>query len=482
MRHTTYCKSIFLFIMAAFFSVHSSGQIVWQKTIGSGNDTAEIANDVFVNRDGSFIVAGQTDIGTVMKFDTAGSIVWKTYLPNSSTLSTVIAFDDTSYLCLGSGISVDTVTGNHWGGFDVLLAKINMNGSVIWQKYYGGSKQDKGVDIVKTTDGGFAVLSNTHSTNGQLAGADSLPPAERNAWIFKINPAGHLIWQKSLDYLDSNFNDDAAAILIANDQQLMVQTFPGTYLVNQTSGAVSYFNYSDNGMPGYIYPSPISVCKTDDGNAYLFCYHGLIGFDFGVKKIALDGTLLSIDTITSPVLPPRVAQHGIIALPGGEYFCAGYIEIINWPGEAPEYINGNIYNSYTRQLSNFGNDYDDYFASVKLLPGGEGVLAVGYTNGYSSDVGPGPFTSDIWMVKINFGTAIREPSVWTGAASVAWENPANWNTNKVPDINTTVTIPAGAPNFPEISSNANCYTISINPAATVLVKTGFKLYVAGKNN
>ena len=79
-------------------------------------------------------------------------------------------------------------------------------------------------------------------------------------------------------------------------------------------------------------------------------------------------------------------------------------------------------------------------------------------------------------------SGVTVPSVWTGAASVAWENPANWNTNKVPDINTVVTIPAGVPNFPEISSNANCYTININPAALVLVKTGFKLNIAGKNN
>ncbi len=65
---------------------------------------------------------------------------------------------------------------------------------------------------------------------------------------------------------------------------------------------------------------------------------------------------------------------------------------------------------------------------------------------------------------------------------MAWENPANWNTNKVPHINTIVTIQAGVLNFPEINSNANCYTSNSNPAATILVKTGFKLNVAGKNN
>jgi len=74
------------------------------------------------------------------------------------------------------------------------------------------------------------------------------------------------------------------------------------------------------------------------------------------------------------------------------------------------------------------------------------------------------------------------PSTWTGAVSAAWENPLNWNTQKVPDINTAAIIPAGVPNYPEINANADCYSIRIDPSASVLVKTGFKLSVSGKND
>ncbi|MBL0358592.1 MAG: DUF11 domain-containing protein [Chitinophagaceae bacterium] len=70
---------------------------------------------------------------------------------------------------------------------------------------------------------------------------------------------------------------------------------------------------------------------------------------------------------------------------------------------------------------------------------------------------------------------------WTGAVSTAWENPLNWSNGMVPDVNTIVTIPAGVPNYPEVSSNATCYRISVMPTATVLVKTGFKLKVNAKN-
>ncbi|MES2848333.1 MAG: SdrD B-like domain-containing protein [Bacteroidota bacterium] len=94
------------------------------------------------------------------------------------------------------------------------------------------------------------------------------------------------------------------------------------------------------------------------------------------------------------------------------------------------------------------------------------------------DFNPAVLTND-QQTKIG-GPAI--PSRWTGAVSVAWENPLNWNTHKVPDINTAVIIPSGVPNSPEINTNADCYSIHIDPSATVLVKTGFKLNVAGRNN
>ncbi len=72
-------------------------------------------------------------------------------------------------------------------------------------------------------------------------------------------------------------------------------------------------------------------------------------------------------------------------------------------------------------------------------------------------------------------------TLWTGAVSTAWEDPMNWSNGLVPDINTVVTIPSVVPRYPEVSSNAACYRISVMPSASVLVKTGFKLKVVAKN-
>lgn len=69
------------------------------------------------------------------------------------------------------------------------------------------------------------------------------------------------------------------------------------------------------------------------------------------------------------------------------------------------------------------------------------------------------------------------PVVWTGAVSTAWEDPLNWSSAAVPDGNSNVTINTGVPNYPVVNSNAVCRSLKIQPGATFLVKTGFKLQV-----
>jgi len=416
MKKTTYRRILLIGFFVSFLSVSSSAQVVWQKIIGYGNDTSDVANDVYVNPDGSFIVAGTANTGLVAKLDSTGRTVWKTYIPNTREIASVIAFDDTSYLCVGYGISVDTATGNHWGSADVVLAKIHRYGMVIGKRYYGGSSFDYGVDVVKTTDGGFAVLSKTYSTDGQIIGAAPMGSLEfTNAWLFKINPSGNLLWQKTLDYLDSTFNDNARRVLVANDQQLFVYAAPAAYLVDQNTGATSFFNYSYNGQPGCISAAYASVCKTENGDGYLFSYGDFITLSGGgtdavvfVKKVLNDGTLVSTDTVSGATMPLQIASRGIVPLPGGGYFYAGQIEEPSYP-VVPEYTNGYVYNSYTKQAVKVPGMYYDGFNAIKFLPGGGGVIAVGFSSEdiYDPNTGTDRYPNNIWLVKINFNNTIR---------------------------------------------------------------------------
>ncbi|MES2777521.1 MAG: hypothetical protein V4722_25300 [Bacteroidota bacterium] len=70
---------------------------------------------------------------------------------------------------------------------------------------------------------------------------------------------------------------------------------------------------------------------------------------------------------------------------------------------------------------------------------------------------------------------------WTGNASTAWENPANWNCGVLPDGNTDVVINSGVSNFPQVNFNAACGSLKLMPGATVTVKTGMKLDIKRRN-
>jgi hypothetical protein len=69
---------------------------------------------------------------------------------------------------------------------------------------------------------------------------------------------------------------------------------------------------------------------------------------------------------------------------------------------------------------------------------------------------------------------------WTGSFDSAWENPANWICNSVPDENTDVLIATGAPNYPTVATNVYCRSLNIAPGAMLTVKTGFVLQITGK--
>ncbi len=73
---------------------------------------------------------------------------------------------------------------------------------------------------------------------------------------------------------------------------------------------------------------------------------------------------------------------------------------------------------------------------------------------------------------------LRFAVLWTGAASTAWENAANWDCGVLPDAKTDVIIPLCV-NYPLVNSNRSCYSLQLSPSSIVTVKTGFNLTITG---
>ncbi len=70
-----------------------------------------------------------------------------------------------------------------------------------WQKCYGGTNYDYARDIKQTNDGGYIVVGETYSSDGDIQGYHQNPTPgvlAADIWIVKIDSLGFLQWQKCL--------------------------------------------------------------------------------------------------------------------------------------------------------------------------------------------------------------------------------------------------------------------------------------------
>lgn len=85
------------------------------------------------------------------------------------------------------------VSGNH-GGVDLWVGKLNSAGSLQWSFLYGGTEDDQGYDLLQTADGGYMVAGWTESSDGNVTGHHGTYNSD--FWVLKLNPDGTLAWNK----------------------------------------------------------------------------------------------------------------------------------------------------------------------------------------------------------------------------------------------------------------------------------------------
>jgi hypothetical protein len=168
------------------------GSIDWQKTYGGGD--WDIAFATQQTSDGGFIVTGSTrSFGAgdydvwVIKLSAQGDIVWqKTYGGRGGDYpGDIEQTKDGGYIVAGTTSSFGE------GSYDLWVLKLDENGTVVWDKTYGGKDEEnkyfRHIPIKQTSDGGFIVVGSTKSFG---AGDDDL-------WVLRLDPNGSIEWQKT---------------------------------------------------------------------------------------------------------------------------------------------------------------------------------------------------------------------------------------------------------------------------------------------
>lgn len=79
---------------------------------------------------------------------------------------------------------------------DYWLLKLDKDLNILWQKTFGGSSDDRGQDIVATSDGGFLITGYSRSSDGDVSENFGF----HDYWVLRLNNSGDILWQKSYGF------------------------------------------------------------------------------------------------------------------------------------------------------------------------------------------------------------------------------------------------------------------------------------------
>src|SRR5690606_10109952 len=143
----------------------TTGSIIWDKTFNQGWD--EI-NCISPTNDSGFIITGTISNAAMsswtIKFDKQGNDEWNKGIGYGST--TVNAVAQAIYQTADSGY---ILAGHAWfpgGNYDVWVVKTDTGGNKQWEKTFGGTAHDEARDIQPTNDGGYIIVGETESSDG----------------------------------------------------------------------------------------------------------------------------------------------------------------------------------------------------------------------------------------------------------------------------------------------------------------------------
>lgn len=354
--------------------IDNNGNIIWENTFGgSDNDIPYSAKET---QDGGFIIAGEsssndgsltTNNGNsdfwVIKIDSQGSLLWqKNYGgSNDDRASSLSVTTDGSIIVGGTTNSWDgDIVGNH-GNNDYWVIKLNNLGDLIWQKPYGGTSTDELKELITTTEGNIVLTGYTSSNNGDVSGNNG----ESDVWVLKVDINGNIIWQSCYG---GNSQEIALSLVETIDNNLI--------LCGNT--------YSNNGLVS--------------GN------NGSGTSDAWVLKINQNGNLLWQKCFGNTT--NQVAQSIEVTEDGG-YIFSGYTD--SGGGNISDY-NGGVYDVWILRMDSLGNEiWENNLggsggeAAVSIIKTTEGeYLLTGFSNSNDGDVLSGQSGNiNIWVVKFD---------------------------------------------------------------------------------
>jgi predicted Rdx family selenoprotein len=190
-----------------------NGVISWQKSFGfSGSDYGTALTNT---NDNGYLVTGILDVTSsgglgisrssqrhaggdiwAIKLNNTGELEWSNYYGGSFTDSSlgIVKTMDNGFIIAASSDSNDVDISNNKGTYDFWILKITADGTLIWEKNFGGTEIDEASAIAATNDGNFIIVGDTRSSDIDVLNNNGAA----DIWMIKITADGVLIWEKTI--------------------------------------------------------------------------------------------------------------------------------------------------------------------------------------------------------------------------------------------------------------------------------------------
>lgn len=164
-----------------------NGNIIWEKTFGGTNE--DRAYYVHETSGGGFFIVGSIDSTIagnndvyLIRTDASGDKIWEKIYRESG-----VEFGYSGQQTTDGGFIVAGTKLTPTNNFDVYLIKTDAEGNKVWEKTLGGNTTDGARSIQQTVDGGFIVVGETWSSGA--GGSD--------VYVIKADALGNKVWEKT---------------------------------------------------------------------------------------------------------------------------------------------------------------------------------------------------------------------------------------------------------------------------------------------
>lgn len=356
----------------------------------------------------------------------------------------IIQASDGDYVVYGWTTSFGAGQEDNW------ILKLNPDGTIEWQRTYGGANNDRASSLIQTSDGGFAVTGYTSSFDPWIA----------DVWVFKLASDGTIQWQRR--YGGTNYEDHGRAIIQTSDGNLVVASMCSSYgsggydiwllKLSAANGSIIWQKtYGGTGDERGIH----SLIQTSDGGLALVAWtnsFGMLGqpfadYDFWILKLDSDGNIQWQRTYGGA---KDDWPYQIIQTTDGGYAVVGYTRSFG-NGSSDVWVLKLASNGIIQWQRTYGGLEDDIGYSIVQSSDG-GYVIVGQTNSFS-----GNGRHDFWILKLdnngrgpecgNISTALHLNSTAIGQISTGAINAINLTTQitNAPATATTCTTTNGCP-------------------------------------